>query len=70
VTIPTNATIPFPIGCQIDLIQVGAGKVTFSGAGTTINSKVGYKSISAQWVGVSLFKTGTDTWFLVGDLIS
>lgn len=70
VTIPTNASIPIATGTQIDLIQIGAGKVTFSGAGVTINSKSGYKSISAQWVAVTLIKTDTDVWLLIGDLIA
>ena len=69
VTIPTNANVAFPIGTQIDCVQVLAGKVTFGGANVTINSKGGNKSIAAQWVGVTLIKTDTDVWSLVGDLI-
>ena len=69
VTIPTNADVAFPIGTQIDCIQILAGKVTFGGANVTINSKGGNKSIAAQWVGVTLIKTNTDVWSLVGDLI-
>lgn len=70
VTIPTNAVVAFPIGTQIDFIQGGAGKVTFSGAGTTINSLSSFKSISGQWVGVTLVQTATDVWSLIGSLIS
>lgn len=70
VTIPTNVLIPIPIGSQIDLVQYGAGKVTFSGAGVTINSKSSNKSIAAQYVGVSLYKINTDEWLLLGDLIT
>ena len=68
VTIPTNASVAFPIGTQIDLCQIGAGKVTFNGAGVTINSKDNLLSIGAQWVAVSLFKTAEDTWLLIGNL--
>jgi hypothetical protein len=70
VTIPTNAAVAFPIGTQIDCEQILAGKVTFGGAGVTINSIGGYKSIGAQWTGVSLIKVATDTWNLLGDLIT
>jgi hypothetical protein len=70
VTIPTNASVAFPIGTHIDCLQVAAGKVTFGGASVTINSKASNKSISAQWVAVTLIKTATDTWSLVGDLIA
>jgi hypothetical protein len=67
-TIPTNASVAFPIGTQIDLSQMGDGKVTFAGAGVTINSKGGNKAIADKFVGVSLIKTDTDTWLLLGDL--
>jgi hypothetical protein len=69
VTIPTDAAVGIPIGSQIDLMQGGVGKVTFSGAGVTINSKGGNKSIGAQWVGVTLIKTAANVWTLFGDLI-
>ena len=68
-TIPTNASVAFPIGTQIDLVQNGDGAVTFVGdTGVTINSKGGNKTIADKFVGVSLIKTDTDTWLLVGDL--
>lgn len=70
VTIPQNSSVAFPAGTQIDFIQKGAGKVTFSGSGVTINSKSSNKSIGAQYVGVTLLKTDTDTWYLFGDLIA
>lgn len=70
-TVPTNASVAFPVGTQIDLMQQGAGKVTLAGAGgVTINSKGANLSISAQYVGVSLIKTATDVWTLFGDLIA
>lgn len=68
VTVPTNASVAFPIGTQIDLVQGGAGAVTFAGAGVTINSKDGNKTTNGQYVGVSLIKTDTNTWLLLGDL--
>jgi len=69
VTVPSNASVAFPIGTQIDLVQGGTGKVTVSPAsGVTINSQSGNKSIAGQWVGVSLIKTDTDTWLLLGNL--
>jgi hypothetical protein len=69
VTVPANSSVAFPIGTHIDCIQTGAGKVTFSPAsGVTLNSKGGNKSISAQWVGVSLIKIDTDVWVVLGDV--
>lgn len=70
-TVPTNASVAFPVGSQIDCSQVGAGKVTFAPAGgVTINSQAGNLSIAARYVGVSLVKTATDTWLLLGNLIA
>ena len=69
-TIPTNATVALPVGCQIDLVQLGAGAVTIAGAsGVTVNSKGGNLTINGQYVGVSLVKIATDEWLLLGDLI-
>jgi hypothetical protein len=70
VTIPLNSSVAFPVGTQIDCVQIGAGKVTFSGSGVTINSKGSNKSINGQYVGCSLIKTATDTWLILGDLIA
>lgn len=71
VTIDTFANVAFPTGTQIDCAQLGAGKVTFAGAGgVTINSKGGNKAIGAQYVGVTLIKTDTNVWLLLGDLIA
>jgi hypothetical protein len=66
-TIPTNASVPFPIGTQIAIIQQGAGQVTVSSS-ATIRSKGGNLKLSDQYSGASLTKRGTDEWYLVGDL--
>jgi hypothetical protein len=68
VTIPLNASVAFPVGTQIDLCQIGAGKVTLTST-ATINSLSSNKSIAGQWVGVSLYNLGTDNWLLLGALI-
>jgi hypothetical protein len=70
-TVPPNSSVAFPVGTQIDIIQIGAGKITLAqGSGVTINSKDGNKAIGAQYVGVTLVKLATDTWNLTGDLIA
>ena len=68
VTIPTNATVAFPLGTKIEGQQGGAGVVTFSGAGVTINSRGALLSTAGQWAVWYLVKTATDTWTLTGDL--
>jgi predicted secreted acid phosphatase len=67
-TVPLNSTVPFPIGTQIDLLQVGAGKTTIAGAaGVTVNATPGL-AIRAQWGGATLIKRAENTWVLIGDL--
>lgn len=66
-TIPTNAVTAFPIGSQVQLLQTGAGQVTISGAGVTINGTPGLK-LRTQWSSATLIKRNTDTWVAIGDL--
>ncbi len=67
-TIPTNATVAYPVGTSIDILQTGAGQVTVAGAGgVTVNGTPGLK-LRTQWSSVTLFKRATDTWVVMGDL--
>lgn len=67
-TIPTNASVAFPVNTRIDLLQYGAGQVTVGGAGVTINSSGAKLKLTGQFSGASLWKKATDTWVLIGDL--
>jgi len=68
VTIPTNATVAYPVGTSIDILQTGAGQVTIAGAsGVTVNATPGLK-LRTQWSSATLFKRATDTWVVMGDL--
>lgn len=70
-TVPPNSSVAFPVGTQIELLQIGAGTVSIApGVGVTINSKNGNLSIGGQYVGVALIKIATDTWILLGDLVA
>jgi hypothetical protein len=67
-TIPTNATVAYPVGTSIDILQTGAGQVTVAGAGgVTVNGTPGLK-LRTQWSSATLFKRATDTWVVMGDL--
>lgn len=69
ITIPPNASIPFPVGTTIIIFRDGAGAVNLvAGGGVTINSRDSLLSIGNQYSGVTIEKTGTDTWRLFGDL--
>jgi hypothetical protein len=69
ITIPPNSSVEFPIGAKMDVVQTGAGQTTFVvGSGVTVNSEGLRFSINAQYQAVSLIKTDTNTWVLIGAL--
>ena len=65
VTIPTNATVAFAIGTVITLRQAGAGQITVSGAGVTLN---GNTKSAEQHASLQLVKVDTDTWDIIGGI--
>lgn len=67
-TIPTNASVAFPIGTRIDVLQYGAGQVTVAGAGVTLRSSGSKLKLSGQYSGATLWKKSTNEWALIGDL--
>jgi hypothetical protein len=67
-TVPLNATVAFPVGTQITVIQTGVGQTTITAtAGVTINGTPGLK-LRTQWSAATLIKRATDTWVVLGDL--
>lgn len=67
VTVPPNASVAFPTGTVIEILQVGAGQVTVvAGSGVTINCPSTLKT-RAQWSTLAIRKRATDTWVLSGD---
>jgi hypothetical protein len=72
--IPTNASVAFPIGSVINVIQTGAGKTTIKAVtpGTTTISSTGAVPASpelrAQFSAASCIKVATDTWYVIGDI--
>ena len=68
-TVPPNSSVAFDVGTAITIIGIGSGKVTLAqGSGVTINSKDGDKAIDGQHASVTIIKTATDTWQLIGAL--
>lgn len=69
VTIPTNASVAFPIGSQILIAQYGSGQTTIvPDTGVTLRSSGGKTKIAAQYGLATLIKRGTDEWYLAGDI--
>lgn len=71
-TIPLNSSVAFPIGAQINLIQIGAGQVTVVGASGVTLASNGATSASpkcrVQYSSMTLVKVGTDSWYAIGDI--
>jgi hypothetical protein len=70
ISIPTDATLNYPIGTSIDILQTGAGQVTIAAVTpgtTTVNSTPGLK-LRTQWSTATLFKRAANTWVVYGDL--
>jgi hypothetical protein len=73
-SIPTNASVAFPVGTSIDLIQIGAGQVTVSAAtpGTTTIYSTGATAASpktrVQYSALTCKKISTDVWHVIGDI--
>ena len=67
-TIPPNSSVAFPVGSQINILQVGTGQTTIvAGAGVTVNGTPGLK-MRTQFSYATCIKRATNTWVLVGDL--
>ena len=69
--IPTNASVAFPVGTAITVLNKGAGLCTISAVtpGTTTVLSAGAVAASptlAQYKTAVCIKTATDTWYVVG----
>jgi len=69
--IPTNASVAYPIGTAITVLNKGAGTVTISAvtSGTTTVTSAGAVSASptlGQWKTAVCIKLSTDSWVVVG----
>lgn len=68
-TVPPNSSVAFGTNTRIDLLQYGAGQTSVAaGAGVTIYSSGSKLKLTGQYSGASLWKQGTNTWVLIGDI--
>lgn len=70
-TIPTNASVAYPVGTVLTVLNVGAGIVTIKAvtSGTTTVLSAGATAAQptlAQYKSAACIKTATDTWYVVG----
>jgi hypothetical protein len=73
-SIPTNASVAFPIGTQINVLQIGAGQTTIQAvtSGTTTIQSTGASAaapkLRVQYSAATCLKAGTDLWYVFGDI--
>jgi hypothetical protein len=73
-SIPTNASVAFPIGTQINVLQIGAGQTTIQAvtSGTTsilsTAATAAAPKIRARYGAATCVKAGTDLWYVFGDI--
>lgn len=66
-TIPTDSSVAFEIGDQVNIAQLGAGQVTVGGAGVTLRSQGSKLKLNGQYSAATLIKIDTNEWVLVGN---
>ena len=73
-SIPTNASVAFPIGTQINVLQIGAGQTTIQAvtSGTTsvlsTAATAAQPKLRARYSAATCLKAGTDLWYVFGDI--
>lgn len=69
-TVPADASVNFPVGTRIEILQTNTGQITVAGAaGATVNGTPGLR-LRAQWSSAMLIKRAANTWVLIGDLVA
>ena len=70
-TIPTNASVAYPVGTVLTVLNIGAGTCTIkavtSGTTTVLSAgAVAAQPTLAQYKSAACIKYATDTWYIVG----
>jgi len=68
-TIPTNASVAFPVGTVITVLNKGAGVVSIAGAATVTVLSAGTVAATptlAQYKSCALIQVAANTWYVVG----
>jgi hypothetical protein len=73
-SIPTNASVAFPIGTQINVLSIGTGQTTIQAvtSGTTSILSTGATpaapKLRVRYSAATCLKAGTDLWYVFGDI--
>jgi hypothetical protein len=69
ITVPTNASVAFPTGSTVTIINNGSGALTIGTSGLTVyfagTSSTGNRTLNTKGM-ATLIKVATDTWFISG----
>ena len=74
INIPTDASVNFPIGTQITILNVGTGLITVQAttSGTTTVRSTGATAIApkcrAQYSAMTIWKQAANLWYAFGDI--
>jgi hypothetical protein len=71
-TIPPASSVAYSTGSQLNIIQKGAGQVTFAaGSGVTIRSNgatAAAPKLRVQYSSATAVYEGSDVWYVIGDI--
>ena len=73
-SIPTNASVAYPIGAQINVLQIGEGQTTIqavtSGTTTILSTAEtpAAPKLRERYSMATCIKASTDLWYVVGDV--
>ena len=67
VNVTINNSLGLSTGERVDVIQTGAGQLTFVASSTTVNGTPGLKT-RAQYSAATVLCTGSNTYIVIGDL--
>lgn len=67
---PITLTIPagLPAGFNCSVVQLGAGQITFSASGTTINNRQSFTKTAGQYASATVLQYNTDAFITQGDM--
>jgi hypothetical protein len=69
-TIPANASVAYPVGTRLNIMQLGAGATTVAITTDTLSVNSNLTLVlNGQYAVATALKTGSTTWVLFGNLV-
>jgi hypothetical protein len=73
ITVPTNASVAFPVGTALTIVNNGTTSITISTTSITMyqagTTNTGNRTVATKGI-ATLLKVATDTWFISGSGVS